>query len=337
MALPRRSDPQLEDDVRRQQRAAMMCLLRTGLPQMQKLSDYFTLYIHNRIAEKTRFYVQPLDSIRSGNGKMPPAFQLLLDAEEDRGSLRGMTAVIPSSGNTAADIAVLAPLFHIAGVVAVVDENIPAGKKGQLRLAGAKIVHPSCGESTIICAKRVACEPRHFLVQQYVQHGSLAGHQNFTWPHVIAELGRLQIQPTILTVALGTTSLYVSGAKCLRKIWPEMRCVGAICPSKEDKTPGARSLSELAVTQFGYQEIEGTLISCCKESTYAMAKELYRQFFSGGLTLAMSLVAACTYLNREDVWPLLADQERINVLMVSMDAIASYAEEFVDPPVIHAV
>ncbi|HKD20065.1 MAG TPA: pyridoxal-phosphate dependent enzyme, partial [Thermoanaerobaculia bacterium] len=98
-------------------------------------------------------YLLPLLSIKS-----LPALNMLLEAAERR-TLDGVTALIEnSSGNTAFSLSVLAGLFGVPQVVAMVPWDIAPGKLDLLRLGGAepRLVRAPAGPQSGISQAREA-------------------------------------------------------------------------------------------------------------------------------------------------------------------------------------
>jgi cysteine synthase len=322
------------------ERGVMEYFLRYNLPRLAKLPDFFRLFIEElKIATSVSIYVFPLFSISSGNGKTPPAFQLL-ESKAESGILEGLEIWMASSGNAAANVARMAPWYG-ARVVAPVEEALPPGKLGLLRLAGATIRHPPKGVSTIDFAQDEGSKPGRLVINQYTDPASVEAHTRFTWPHVGREMVRINKAPSAVCVALGTTSSFVSAAY-LKSLWPNLQLLGVACDPNEEKVPGARTEEGLEVTGFSYrafldhpQEKKDKLLLCGKCDAYAMCRELYPQGMSAGPTTGMAIHAFIELLNqlvREQdfgaIDRLRNAQGEIVLVVLGMDALAAYSSEF---------
>jgi cysteine synthase len=312
----------------RDQREAFERRLTNGLSPLFELPEYFPLsYVEDEsLARDTRILALPLFE-GFGNGKDIPAFQILLDIEQETKGNFPEWLVVPSSGNTVAAIAHKVPWFGGKGVVAFVDQVVPWGKIGQVHRANdnVRIVRVPTGMSTIECARKFAEEHGYYFVDQYTAPGSVNGHIRWTWPHVAKQLRALEVTPSFVCVALGTTSSFVS-AHYLKNLWPDLEIVGTAC-DPQAFIPGARTVAKLKATGFGYAALIGDsdrLVLCDQVSADRMGDELYRHAsFSAGPTTAMAGEASFRFINRRGRSLARGNQKVVGVIL-AMDAAAPY-------------
>jgi cysteine synthase len=327
------------------QRKGYVDLLRPGgLPSVKPLSPYFQSFIKDReVARRTFFYILPLLQIMSGNGKTPPAWRLLQSVEPGR--LIDAEVWVPSSGNTVANIGIMKRIYRIRKVVAVVNRNTSKGKIGQLVSCRVEVAHPPKDCSTIQYAREMSDRPGRVFIDQYTNWASVEAHEQTTWPHFQLEMeGRSpSVHPSVICVALGTTSSFVS-SKYLKKRWPGIMLLGVSCKPGE-VIPGARDEKGLEVTGFGYkdvlehpQDLKDKLLTCGFQSAREMTEELIGQNFSAGFTTGMVVVTAIDLLNKliEDGDSRGLDRMRNsegNIVFgfLGMDAAAAYNTDFLNP------
>lgn len=324
--MRKRIDPTLEHQNYQELRSELEKRLRNGLPPLIRLPNYFPrVYLEDEtLARRVSVYNLPMFE-GFGNGKTPPAHQLLVNIEKETNGRFPKKLAVASSGNTVANIAQEAPGFGAEKVAAILEATVPSGKIGQIRKANrdVEILNPPPGMSTIEFAEEFSRRNGYYFVNQYTAKGSVEGHLLFTWPHVARELKKYGLEPSIVCVALGTTSAFVS-AHWLKGIWPKVQIVGtACCPG--EVIPGARSEKKLEATGFGYKNlIEDRLVLCSLESATEMCDDLYRHgSFSAGYTTGMSVAAAFDFINQRKRL-FYENNEEVVVVTLGMDAAAPY-------------
>jgi cysteine synthase len=323
-----------------EQRRALVASLN-NLPAVRFLSNYFRLFVHPAIAMRFFMWILPLSKLDAGNGKTPPAYELLVAHDGDDHKLKGKTLIWPSSGNTLASAARMVEWFDV-DLIGVVNESIPKSKKGQPKLAGGarvKIVHPPKGKSALEYAYTLASHPGNEMIDQYTEWASVEAHVKYTWAHVKREMQRLRLNLSGVCLAMGTTSALV-GAECLKADWPEMQIVGTACVSDDQIVPGARTIPQLRVTKFGYEKIvdEDHIVLCSAGDAWGMSGELYRKAFPFGPSTGMAVAAQIQWINRlyelggEKAIESFCDEHNGNMYFgaVGMDEAAPYLGDYED-------
>lgn len=319
-------------------RRRIIDMLNTGLPRMRRLPNHFRAFLNPEFSAKVYFYSLPLFFIPSGNGKTPSVFNIVWE-EEKAGKLQGQTKYAATSGNAGAIWAHLTESFDYE-FVAVVDRNVPAGKRGQIEFPGGRIEYPRAGESTLDCAQRLGSHPGCGVFDQYRKHlpAAIRGHQKWTWAHVAKEMQSPEIKhkPSVVAVPVGTMSLLLS-ATILRKTWPNLKILGVACVSEEERIPGARPASGLMVPEEDYRKVIDPypLITADKQATSEMSRRLHSVDYSAGLTTGMALAAVCDFLNemyakggQRALHRLCNAVEDIVIVIPAVDAIAPYLGDF---------
>ncbi len=148
--MQRRNDSLEEALSIEEQRNALIASLN-NLPPVRFLSNYFRLFVHPAIAKRFFLWILPLSKLDAGNGKTPPAYELLVAHDGEDNKLKGKTLIVPSSGNTLASMARMVEWVG-AELIGVVNETVPKSKQGQPKVAGGKrvrILHPPRGKSAL--------------------------------------------------------------------------------------------------------------------------------------------------------------------------------------------
>ncbi len=189
-------------------------------------------------------FLLPLLSVKS-----LPAIYMLLEAER-AGRLDGVHTVVEnSSGNTGFSLGILAALFHIRRVVAVVPWDIAPGKLDLLRLCGVepKLVRDAPGEpSGIAQARETGKQTGWFSPGQYDNEANPAAFEKWVAPEIWRQTGG---KLTVFAAGVGTSGTLVGSSRYFRRVAPQVTLVGAICGA-QSAVPGVRSESRLREIAF---------------------------------------------------------------------------------------
>lgn len=209
------------------------------------------------------------------NIKLLPAWNMLLEAQKN-GRLAGVhTLVENSSGNTAFDLAVLAPLFGIRTVTAFVPFDIAPGKLELLRIAGVdpQLKKGAPGERSGIAEARLMGEQEGFYSpRQYENETNPAAYERWLAPEIWRQLeGRL----TVFAAGLGTTGTLIGCGRYFRRTPGKVTMVGCMCAPNE-AVPGVRSRERLAEIGFAWEEAADAVIEVGTKESFRQSLQLCR-------------------------------------------------------------
>jgi len=215
------------------------------------------------------------------NIKSLPAWNMLLEAERN-GRLAGVhTLVENSSGNTAFDLAVLAPLFGIRSVKAFVPFDIAPGKLELLRIAGVdpQLKKGSPGEQSGIAEARLMAEKEGFFSpMQYENEANPAAYEKWLAPEI---WGQLEGKLTIFAAGLGTTGSLIGCGRYFRRMSGKVTMVGCICAPNE-AVPGVRSRERLREIGFAWETAADSIIEVGTKESFRLSLQLCRAGFVAG-------------------------------------------------------
>ena len=234
-------------------------------------------------------YLLPLLSIKS-----LPARQMLLEAEA-AGKLEGVDALIESSsGNTAFSLGILAELFGVRSVVAMVPWDIAPGKLDLLRLCGVepKLMRETGQPSGIAQAREAGRQPGWFSPSQYENEANPAAFEKWIAPQIWAQTeGKLSVFAT----GLGTTGTLVGASRYFRRQKPRVTMVGAIC-GPDSAVPGVRSEARLREIAFPWREAADAIVEVETRESFKKSLELCRAGLMAGPSSGFALVGLLKFL-----------------------------------------
>ena len=195
------------------------------------------------------------------NSKSLPVLNMMLETADKLGGVH--TIVENSSGNTAFSLAIMAPLFGIHTVRAMVPLDIAPGKLELLRLAGAHVRFPEDGKSGIVTAREMGKGKGFLNLDQYSNKDNVTAHAKWTakqvWEQTEGEL-------TVFCTGLGTTGTALGAVEYFRQKHAPVIVVGVYC-LPNNAVPGVRSMEGLAEISFDWQsEISQSVGAGTKES-----------------------------------------------------------------------
>jgi cysteine synthase len=195
------------------------------------------------------------------NSKSLPVLNMIMDVADKLGGVH--TIVENSSGNTAFSLAIMAPLFGIQSVRAMVPLDIAPGKLELLRLSGADVRFPEKGASGIATARKMGKTKGFLNLDQYSNKANVAAHAKWTakqvWEQTEGEL-------TVFCTGLGTTGTALGAVEYFKQQKAQVTVVGAYC-LPNNAVPGVRSMEALGEISFDWQaEISNPVGVGTKES-----------------------------------------------------------------------
>jgi cysteine synthase A len=235
-------------------------------------------------------YLLPLLSIKS-----LPAIRMLTEAEAS-GALKGVDAIIESSsGNTAFALGVVASLFGIRRVVAVVPWDIAPGKMELLRLCGVepRLVRDGSGQpSGIAQAREGGREPGWFNPGQYENEANPRACETWIAPEIWAQTeGKL----TVFATGLGTTGTLLGASRVFPRSNPKVTLVGVIC-APTSAVPGVRSEARLREIAFPWRETADAIVEVETKESFKKSLELCRSGLMAGPSSGFALAGLLKFL-----------------------------------------
>lgn len=172
----------------------------------------------------------------------------LFEAFEREGRFKDFpTLVVPTSGNLGKEAAFLSRHYPVKKLVSVVNFGTQKGKINHLRASGANpIVAPEGIPATDFAREQIASLPRHLLMDQYTEEGSIEGHLR-SMRHAACEMIRLQeLAGYNFCAVTGTGATLMAANRYLRDAAiGKVKIIGVASGSKKDKVPGSRSWEDI--------------------------------------------------------------------------------------------
>ena len=211
--------------------------------------------------QKVRVFAKLMYLLPLLNSKSLTVLNMMLEAADKLEEVH--TIVENSSGNTAFSLAIMAPLFGIHTVRAMVPLDIAPGKLELLRLAGAHVRFPENGLSGIVTAREMGKSEGFLNLDQYSNKANVAAHAKWTakqvWEQTEGEL-------TVFCTGLGTTGTALGAVEYFRQQQAAVTVVGVYC-LPNNAVPGVRSMEGLEEISFDWRsEIPEPVGASTKES-----------------------------------------------------------------------
>jgi cysteine synthase len=316
-----------------------------GLPSVTQLPESLMSPIADIPAsQQLKMYGFSGHAMQGANGKGMPAFKILLEERDEGRLVPGTPLWVPSSGNTAVNVAYFADAVGAGKVTGVINPGVPLGKQIQLRLPGAGIEERKAGQTTIERAYELQKEHGGLVIDQYKHWGSVRGHK-WTMHHIIREMRRLKKKLSFLYAAAGTCSTLVAG-DYLREEFPNLQVGGVACVEGQD-IPGVRPISTIdrditfpwrkAIAPCNFTPHDSTLYDltlCDTYSAFAMSRELIKRGRPVGPSGGAVVEGFFRWFRRlheagELEQFINADGEYV-VIFIFMDGYFMYAQEYTD-------
>lgn len=233
------------------------------------------------------------------NLKMLPALNMLLEARA-HGRLEAVETIVEgSSGNTAFSLGVLAELFGVRRVVALVPWDIAPGKLDLLRLCGVepRLIRPADGQPSSIQQARDAGRPGgSFNPGQYDNEANPGAYEKWVAPQI---WDQTREKLTVFAAGLGTTGTLVGSSRFFRRVsGPQVKLVAAICDSNS-AVPGVRSDAGLREIGFPWREAADCVVEVATKESFKKSLELCRAGLMAGPSSGFALCGLLRFLRAE--------------------------------------
>jgi cysteine synthase B len=264
----------------------------------------------------------------------------LLEGAEEAGMLKGVhTLVEATSGNTGVVLANMAKAFGIPRVKLVVAPDLPDGKRYPLILAGAEIVPPESGLSTIGTARKLGgggwkshgweSDNGCLNLDQYANPDGTKLHSSFTAPTILEQLA---YPPTVFVMGVGTGGTLVGVSKYLRDKAKGTKIVGVLlAPGQE--IPGVRDLNRMKEILLPWRESLDRSVEVETRPSYLAS--LWFTWVTGltpGPSSGFAYLGALEFLREHKdagtLDSLRDDQGRIHVVILFPDGSRPYGDRF---------
>jgi cysteine synthase len=232
------------------------------------------------------------------NIKCLPALNMLLEAEA-AGRLKDVETIVEnSSGNTAFSLAVIARIFGISHISALVPWDIAPGKLDMLRLIGVdpRLQKESAdGPNGIDLAREYGRDHGNFNPAQYDNEANPAAYEKWVAPQIWDQTrGKL----SLFVAGLGTTGTLVGVSRYLRRKSPKLRVVGAIC-APNSAIPGVRSESRLRPIGFDWRKASDSIVEVDTQESFQHSLDLFRAGIMAGPSSGFALAGLLRYIEAE--------------------------------------
>jgi cysteine synthase len=240
--------------------------------------------------QKVRIFAKLLYLLPLLNLKSLPVLEMLRQAGE---KLTGAhTLVENSSGNTGFSLAIMARLFGVPSVRAIVPIDIAPGKLELLRLAGADVRFAGSEHGGVALARRTGSRPGFFNLDQYSNPANVKAHAQWTANQVWQQTaGKL----TLYATGLGTTGTALGAVQYFREHGHKVTVVG-VYVSSNSAVPGVRSVERLQEISFDWEtEIPHRVAAAARES-YKKSLDLCRAGLLAGPSSGFALAGLLRFL-----------------------------------------
>jgi len=238
-------------------------------------------------------YLLPLLTI-----KALPALSMLLEAES-RGILKDVHTIVEnSSGNTALSLAVLARIFGIRHIVAMVPWDIAPGKLDLLRVCGVDFQlqrESPDSPSGIELARHFGNQPGHFSPGQYDNDANPRIYEELLAPEIWEQT---KSKLTVFAVGLGTTGTLVGASRYFRRQAQPVTMVGVIC-QPGSAVPGVRTEAKLREIEFNWQEAADSIVEAGTKESFRRSLALCRAGLMAGPSSGFALAGLLKYLQEK--------------------------------------
>jgi len=245
----------------------------------------------NPVAErKVRVFAKLLYLLPLLNLKLLTVLNMLRDADE---KLQGVhTLVENSSGNTAFSLAIMARLYGIQSVRAIVPMDIAPGKLELLRLAGVDVRFATSPMGGVALARQEGKREGFLNLDQYSNPANINAHARWTADQVWQQTeGKL----SIYAAGMGTTGTALGAVQYFREKASKVVVVGAYCLPGH-AVPGVRSMEALQEISFDWETELPHRVGITTKESYQASLRLCRAGVLGGPSSGFALAGLFRFL-----------------------------------------
>ncbi|HXX13339.1 MAG TPA: pyridoxal-phosphate dependent enzyme [Candidatus Eremiobacteraceae bacterium] len=280
-------------------------------------------------AYRVRLFAKLMYLLPLLNLKSLPALNMMLNASR---KLKGVHTIVEnSSGNTAFSLAIVARLFGIRSVRALVPQDIAQGKLEMLRLSGAEISFAK-NIGGIALARRIGKRRGFINLDQYANRANLAAHAKWTAKQVWEQTdGKL----SVFCAGLGTTGTALGAIQFFKKQSSEVRVVGVYC-LPDNAIPGVRSMEALEEISFPWKSKVPHRVGVSTKESFRKSLALCRAGLMAGPSSGFALAGLLKFIEQHaDLDQLRNRDGQILACFVCPDSPFPYLDKYstiLDPP-----
>jgi len=244
-------------------------------------------------AQKVRIFAKLLYLLPLLNNKSLPVLKMLQEASEQLDGVH--TIVENSSGNTAFSLAIIARLYGIHTVRAIVPIDIAPGKLELLRIAGADVRFAPPEGGGVALARQMGKREGFLNLDQYGNPANIEAHAVWTarqvWDQTEGDL-------SIYCAGLGTTGTALGAVKFFREHGDKVTVVGTyVLP--DAAVPGVRSIQRLGEISFDWESGVPNRVGAATAESYKMSLELCRAGLMAGPSSGFALAGLNRFLEQQ--------------------------------------
>ena len=241
-------------------------------------------------AQKVRIFAKLLYLLPLMNLKSLPVLTMLQGVSDQ---LEGVHTIVEnSSGNTAFSMAIMARLFGIRSVRAIVPVDIAPGKLELLRLAGADVRFAPPEGGGVALARRIGERPGFLNLDQYCNPANIAAHARWTTQQAWEQTkGKL----TIYCAGLGTTGTALGAIRFFRENANTVTVVGVYC-LPNNAIPGVRTIERLQEVSFDWESEVPNRVGAGAVESYKKSLGLCRAGLMAGPSSGFALAGLLRFL-----------------------------------------
>lgn len=232
-----------------------------------KLNPY--RYTHNiEIGAAIAFIGLPHIKVVAAFGMMMKDFQ--------EGIYEGInTLVVPSSGNTAHGVALLAPAFGISRVKVIMPSDAPEVKKSIISMIPwARLICPEGSGNVQNVAREEACHAGSHLLDQYKHEGNVDIHKECTGPQLLRAAGN---SLGLAVAGMGSSGTITGISLYLKRVVPDTIVLG-VRPRRGARVPGVRDVDQMnSVVTLPYRPAVDAIAEVGREESFLKTRELLRE------------------------------------------------------------
>ena len=240
--------------------------------------------------QKVRIFAKLLYLLPLMNLKSLPVLAMLQGASDELDGVH--TIVENSSGNTAFSMAIMARLFGIWSVRAIVPLDIAPGKLELLRLAGADVRFAPPEGGGVALARRIGQRPGFLNLDQYGNQANVTAHAQWTTQQTWEQTKR---KLTIYCAGLGTTGTALGAIQFFRKNASSVTVVGVYC-LPNSAIPGVRSIERLQEVSFDWEAEIPHRVGAGTAESYKRSLDLCRAGLMAGPSSGFALAGLLRFL-----------------------------------------
>jgi cysteine synthase len=242
--------------------------------------------------QKVRLFAKLMYLLPLLNMKSLPALNMMYEAKATLKQKRVHTLVENSSGNTAFSLAIMARLFGIKAVQALVPQDIAQGKLELLRLSGAEIRFAGNGGG-IALARRMGKRKGFFNLDQYGNKANIAAHAKWTARQVWEQTEGML---TVFCTGMGSTGTALGAIQYFQERDSKVTVVGAFC-LPDNAVPGVRSMEGLREISFNWESQISHRIGVGTKEAFKKSLELCRAGLVAGPSSGFAFAGLLKFLH----------------------------------------